>query len=519
MVSVACWPYGLGDGSAGVCLLVEVGARRILLDCGLADISPLEPRLPEVDLVLCSHAHADHSRGLLALHYQAPQIPIYASEVTVQLLGWDFCRALPWRTPVEFQEGLSAVLIPAGHLPGAAVFCLSFESLTEPPQAYSLMYTGDFLLSNTRLVDGLRLEELRPLRPDVLILEGSHGTARHLHRRQQENHFAERVSLALAQGQSVMLPLPALGLAQEVLMILRSHHLFTGRDLDIWVDPTIAAMCDAYVQILPQLPSAVQNFARHQSLFWDQKVRPRIHRQELQGGSGSAPGVFLLEKTSSWLAYCRQHPRAWLILLPERPGYPVLSLERAPGGLETYLLSEHTDAPGTTQLIHNLRPRHVVLVHGTPEYLGDLAGLEELYNRYQVHLPRAGALLDLPLVEEFHQPPPTLVSYEGELTELETMITITLPSTITSDTRWAQFADTGLVEAHWQGDDLVLKGLSQRDFLIQSSTALWREEGNTCANCQHYRSQRCWNQASPLSGLRVSGDGYCPAHARRPPPP
>jgi Cft2 family RNA processing exonuclease len=58
--------------------------------------------------------------------------------------------------------------------------------------------------------------------------------------------------------------------------------------------------------------------------------------------------------------------------------------------LETYLLAEHSDGIGTTQLIHNIRPKHVIFIHGSPTYLADLAGLEELQNRYHLHLPSVG---------------------------------------------------------------------------------------------------------------------------------
>jgi Cft2 family RNA processing exonuclease len=71
---------------------------------------------------------------------------------------------------------------------------------------------------------------------------------------------------------------PTLGLGQEILMLLRSHHHFTGRNLDIWVDGTVAAGCDAYLELLPHFPTSVQNFARHQPLFWDERVRPRVRR-------------------------------------------------------------------------------------------------------------------------------------------------------------------------------------------------------------------------------------------------
>lgn len=115
-------------------------------------------------------------------------------------------------------------------------------------------------------MEGLPLEELRGLQPNVLIVEGSYGTARHPHRRHQENHLAERIDRAIAQQQSILLP-TSLGLGQELLLLLRSHHYFTGRDIDIWVDGAVANGCDAYLEILPHLPTSVQNFARHQPLF------------------------------------------------------------------------------------------------------------------------------------------------------------------------------------------------------------------------------------------------------------
>jgi Cft2 family RNA processing exonuclease len=252
---LVCLAYGVGHGDEGVCLLVKMGPYRILLDCGLADISPLitEDRLPVCDLVLCSHAHADHARGLLDLHRTFPKLPIYTSEVTNLLLplNWldeadgvpQFSQALPWRRSIEFQDGLTAELFPAGHLPGAAAILLTYTGFYH---SYSVFYTGDFFLSNSRLVEGLHLDSLRNLHPDVLIVEGTYGTARHPHRRQQENTLMAQIDRAITQQQSIILPVSTLGIAQELLILLRSHHLFTGRDLDIWVDGTIAAGCDSY---------------------------------------------------------------------------------------------------------------------------------------------------------------------------------------------------------------------------------------------------------------------------------
>lgn len=547
MIDLECLPYSVNHEDEGVCLLVRMGPYRIMLDCGMDNITPLQTNSKQAlpaDLVLCSHAHPDHARGFLALHKAFPQLPIYASEVTAQLLplNWpevkpqnipQFCQALPWRSPVEFQDGLCAELFPAGHLPGAATIRLTY---TTPRRTYTLIYTGDFFLSNSRLVEGLPLDSLRGIEPDVLILEGTYGTARHPHRRQQENQLSERISRAIAMGQSVLLPVPTLGLGQEILMLLRSHHLFTGRDLDIWVDGNVATGCDAYLNLLPYLPASVQNFSRHQPLFWDERVRPRVRRlqPEQRRAIGKSPCIVFTDEIGDLSDYCHPDSGSWLILLPQRPGRSISSEFQviipdfgsfpevsSSGGkhqgssspalinVETYLLAQHCDGPGTTQLIHNLRPQHIVFVHGSPTYLADLTNLEELHNRYHLHCPSAGTLVELPIGDTFLQPAAPETNYEGELTELGTVVTIALPDTITGDPRWQNFADTGLVEARWQGEELVLRGLSQRELLTQGSDRIPTDLA-CCGNCRHQRGQRCWNQASPLFGFKVTPDGYCP---------
>lgn len=528
-----CLPYSVQHQDEGVCLLVRMGPHRILLDFGLTNILPLVEEVTQsatlADLVLVSHAHPDHARGLLELNEAFPFLPIYASEVTTKLLplNWPeaqlqgipkFCQALPLRSPIEIKENLIVELFPAGHLPGAVAILLTYHT---PNRDYKLLYTGDFFLSNSRLVEGLRLDELRGLNLDVLLIEGSYGTSRHPHRRNQENQLAERIHRAISPTgieptSSVILPTPALGLGQELLMLLRSHHHFTGRDLDIWVDGAVATGCDAYLELLPHLPASVQNFARHQPLFWDERVKPRVRRLKPENLAtlGTSPCIILTDTTSDLSKYCQANTGNWLILLPEKIDIPVNQEYLAPTKVESYLLAQHSDGPGTTQLIHNLRPQHVIFVHGSPSYLADLTSLEELQNRYHVHSPAAGTLVELPIGETFLQPAAPETSYEGELAELGTVITITLPDAVTADPRWRQFADTGLIAARWQGEELVLRGLSPRELLNQNHLRPSAGDVECCGSCRHQRGQRCWNPAAPLYNFKVTLDGYCPAFER-----
>jgi hypothetical protein len=219
------------------------------------------------------------------------------------------------------------------------------------------------------------------------------------------------------------------------------------------------------------------------------------------------PCILLVDHRSSWLHYYQDAPEQWVLFSPDN------SSQECPSDLSmvNYLLAQHGDRQGTTQLIHNLRPQHVVFVHGSSTYLTDLACLEELQSRYQLHCPSNGVLVELPVGETFVQPViPVQPNYEGELNELGTVVTITLPEAIAADPRWQRFADTGLVEARWQGEELVLKGLSARE-LMQQNPHQTLAEVPCCRNCQYLRNQRCTNAHSPLYRFKVPPEGYCPS--------
>ncbi len=510
------YPYAVGHQGEGVCFLVQLGNHRLLLDCGLSEVKPLTKvtnKFLPIDLVLCSHAHPDHARGLLALHEAFPDVPIYGSEVTVQLLALNWleeeevpriAHALPMRSRIALADDLMIELYPSGHLPGACAIALTYLA---PQRQHRILYTGDFFLSNSRLAEGLSIEELKNFSPDILIIEGSYGTARHPHRRQQENQLMGRLSETLGEGKNIVLPVPYFGIAQEILVLLRSHHQFTGRDLDIWVDSAIARACETYLSILPHLPDSVQNFAKHQPLFWDERVRPRVRPLKSTSDLRDTPTILLVEENSDWESLLRENDQQWVIFLAE----PLKTQKSLPWHTETYLLTQHSDGLGTTQLIHNLRPQHVIFVHGPTNYLLDLAGLEELQNRYHLHLPQANQKVELHIGDQFIQPAaPAETSYEGEVTEREKTINIQLPSSIVNDPRWHNFSDTGLVKARWQGEELVLRGLSQKEILRQTSDEKLPREIASCRNCRHCQSQHCRNPASPLYGFQVSPQGYCP---------
>jgi hypothetical protein len=266
-----------------------------------------------------------------------------------------------------------------------------------------------------------------------------------------------------------------------------------------------------YLDILPHLPASVQNFAQHQPLFWDDRVRPRVRPLENDSPLDQHPTILLVEENSHWQNYLRDTNQHWVIFQPEYFTPPKITEKNFSSAIETYLLAQHSDGLGTTQLIHNLRPQHVIFVHGPQNYLRDLTSLEELQNRYHLHLPQAKTQVELHIGQQFIQPAaPPETNYEGEVQETETIVKIQLPSSIANDPRWHNFSDTGLVKARWQGEELVLRGLSQKEVMTETSDEKLPRDIASCGNCRHRQYQHCRNPASPLYGFQVTPQGYCP---------
>ena len=339
MSELVCQTYAVGHEAEGICLLLQIGPYRILLDCGLMPLPPALTRPVEntaIDFVICSNARSDQARGLLALHQRYPALPIYASEVTAHLLplNWldqdvsRFCQGIAWQQPFQLAANLSVELLPAGSLPGAACVLLRYET---SQKTYQVVYASDCFISNTRLVAGLPMDALRSgksalSQPDVLIIGGRYGARRQLHRRQQENavtvllrQVIEDAKVPDRPARCIVIPSPILGLGQELLLLLRSHYSFTGYPISIWIDPVIGAGCDAYLELLSTFPSNVQNFAQHQSIFWDDRVLPHVKRLQVTEANLPipAPAIFIVHPSTPLELYCHRHTGEWTVLLSD----------------------------------------------------------------------------------------------------------------------------------------------------------------------------------------------------------
>ena len=160
----------LGSGSAGNCAFIETPRLRLLIDAGFSGrqiatrLASIGRKLEEINAVLLTHEHNDHTQGLPVL-CKRYEIPVYANRLTAEAVQEELPELKQWRV---FQTGHAFEL---GDL--------LVESFTVPHDAHDPV---GFLLRHasgnigvltdlghcTRLV----IERVKPA--NVLMLETNH---------------------------------------------------------------------------------------------------------------------------------------------------------------------------------------------------------------------------------------------------------------------------------------------------------------------------------------------------------
>ena len=320
-------------GASGV--LVEMGGRRVLVDCGirpspkshgglaadqLPDLSQIESGTGKLDAILATHAHTDHTGALELVVERFPGVPVYATAPTLALtrvLHQDSRRIMQTRldeegelplyddvaverlmsalTPAPFNvripigDGLAATFFPAGHIAGAAMIGLESEE-------DRLLISGDLSISPQPTVDGARPPAFHP---DALILESTYGGRLHANRAVQERKLVETVAHVTAAGGKVLIPAFALGRAQEVLLIF-DENMRRGEmpPVPVWADGMVRAICQTYPSFIDALPLTLQE---QNGQFFNTRIRP-VQNAEQRNALIWNPGPAVIVASSGMLA-------------------------------------------------------------------------------------------------------------------------------------------------------------------------------------------------------------------------
>ncbi len=272
--------YGAAGQVTGSMHHLESEGQRYLLDCGMYQGRRKESeeqnrqfpfKASNIDGVLVSHAHIDHTGRLPLLVKNGFSGPIYATPATADLCNWmlrdtahimesdaeflsrrghhavpplfsmadaeatlpKFC-ARRYHTPTELNPALSFETYDAGHMLGSSSIVLR-EGVGG--RQVSLAFSGDVGRPGLPIV-----RDPEPLPPvDYLIMESTYGDRLHEQQGEVIDHLADVVNQTVSRGGRVVVPAFAVGRTQQIVLLL--HQLSNEKripSLPIFVDSPLA---------------------------------------------------------------------------------------------------------------------------------------------------------------------------------------------------------------------------------------------------------------------------------------
>ena len=272
------------------CFIVVTPESKVMLDCGInpGELSGLDayPRLDwfnfdldDLDAVVISHAHIDHQGFLPTLFKYGYKGPVYCTEPTLPLMTLlqnDSVKiaksngtyipyetrdvnevikrtiTLPYGKPTDISPDITITLNNAGHIMGSATVHLNISG------AHNILYSGDYKFARTQLLDSA--VAMYP-RVETLITESTYGNSTDIMPDQQFVYrtFAESINKTLTEGGKVLIPVPAVGRAQEIMLVM-AKEMHDGRLIEspIYIEGMISEASAIHMSYAHYLGSEVR---------------------------------------------------------------------------------------------------------------------------------------------------------------------------------------------------------------------------------------------------------------------
>ena len=424
--------------------LITIEGQRILVDAGIRMNSTPDKQLPDfsdldaIDAVLLTHAHTDHTGALPVLmrDYAPTRAKVYCTAATkaitrVLLEGnvnlerrekqedkpplytnSDVDAALkraekvPWWEPKPICGGaLTATWIPAGHILGASMIYIEGER-------ESILMTGDVSVNNQLSILGMA--DKLPYQPDVMVMESTYGKSPRLtSRADQEDKLVSTVADTIADGGHVLIPVFAVGRSQEVILILK-RAMECGKipEFLVYIDGMACAVNELYPKFVDALSLDLRSAViRGEPLFYSEHIKKVLPCDKpyhilsrpccivapsgmLIGGRSWDYADLLVDDPKNLIAFTGYQAKG-------TPGYALKNEEvwkRENGStipvecdVESYQLSAHADQSELTQLVEEVLPRKLFLVHGeTKAREGLKQSIQKMSLAVEVELPQNG---------------------------------------------------------------------------------------------------------------------------------
>lgn len=404
------------------CILVD---DRFLFDAGImiqktGTMYPEEFPLKKVEAVFLSHAHLDHSGALPYFYQRGMQRTIFATKMTKELAvvllrdsfkvekltegsvpyteeevtqALDLVTTVSYRTRGTFDD-VKYTFLSSGHIPGSASICLEINKR-------KILYTGDICLNDSKLLAKASyvLDDV-----DIVITESTYGDRNHPSRKAEEKRFLTSVRTVIENGGSVIVPVFAVGRAQELMMILAQEEF----DVPMYLD----GMARLVSAILLKKPETVRDgtaFREACKKFQFVKSLNKRKKAAQQQGifvttSGMVEGGPVLEYIKHLYTKKNNALFATGYQDPESNGYKLLHGDKIEvdrqviswkGSIDKFDFSAHADQKDLIEFIKKLHPKHVVIQHGDEEACLTLQRELQKVSNAEIHVPRLKEVLDL----------------------------------------------------------------------------------------------------------------------------
>jgi uncharacterized protein len=419
------------------CMLLETRESKIILDCGLnlsaKDSLGALPRfditgigMEEVDAVVLSHAHLDHTGFLPALFKYGYRGPVYCTEPTLLLMSilqrdylkysgsdalyseQDIDRAVTHTITLmlgivtDISPDIKLVLSNSGHIIGSTSIHLHIGN-----GEHNLVYTSDMKFGKTQTLENASWSFPRV---ETMIIESTYGGKEDIMcpREPAEANLVSAVERTLTAGGHVLMPVPAVGISQELILLLDRFTKGGRLKTKVLVEKIISeatAVYEAYPEFLSKelgkhvLESEASQFGSEFSIVESETLKPSEPAIVL------APSSMLIGGPSvGYLKQIADNPKSTLIILSyqslETPGRAILDGARQIriGGETIELqcqveridgLGSHSDYNQLMAYVMRLRPklRRVLVNHGERPKAQNLASMINKQFRIQTQHP------------------------------------------------------------------------------------------------------------------------------------
>jgi uncharacterized protein len=419
------------------CMLLETRESKIILDCGLnlsaKDSLSVLPRfditgigMEDVDAVVLSHAHLDHTGFLPALFKFGYRGPVYCTEPTLLLMSilqrdylkysgsdalyseQDIDRAathtitLMLGIVTDISPDIKLVLSNSGHIIGSTSIHLHIGN-----GEHNLVYTSDMKFGKTQTLENASWSFPRV---ETMIIESTYGGKEDIMcpREQAEANLVSAVERTVTAGGHVLMPVPAVGISQELILLLDRFTKGGRLKTKVLVEKIISeatAVYEAYPEFLSKelgkhvLESEASQFGSEFSIVESETLKPSEPAIVL------APSSMLIGGPSvGYLKQIADNPKSTLIMLSyqsvDTPGRAILDgarqiriggetieircqVERIDG------LGSHSDYNQLMAYVMRLRPklRRVLVNHGERPKAQNLASMINKQFRIQTQHP------------------------------------------------------------------------------------------------------------------------------------